>query len=141
VEIITNNSVTTDGLNERLLTEWLSGVVRNEGGVLGEITIVFMSDNELIEYNNQYLNHNCYTDIITFDYTGSGVVSGDLLISIDRVRDNASSLSQSFINELHRVCVHGVLHLLGYKDKTPEDQKDMRAKEDFYLNKYVSRET
>ncbi len=141
MEIITNNSVTTDGLNERLLTEWLSDVVRNEGGVLGEITIVFMSDNELIEYNNQYLNHNYYTDIITFDYTGSGVVSGDLLISIDRVRDNASSLSQSFINELHRVCVHGVLHLLGYKDKTPEDQKDMRAKEDFYLNKYVSCET
>ncbi len=141
MEIITNNSVTTDGLNERLLTEWLLDVVRNEGGVLGEITIVFMSDNELIEYNNQYLNHNYYTDIITFDYTGSGVVSGDLLISIDRVRDNASSLSQSFINELHRVCVHGVLHLLGYKDKTPEDQKDMRAKEDFYLNKYVSRET
>lgn len=100
-----------------------------------------MNDNELLEYNKEYLKHNYYTDIITFDYTEPGVVSGDLLISIDRVRDNASSLSQSFINELHRVCVHGVLHLLGYKDKTPEDQKDMRAKEDFYLNKYVSRET
>lgn len=141
MEIISNDSVIIDELNECLLTEWLSDVVRSEGSVLGEITIVFMNDNELLEYNKEYLKHNYYTDIITFDYTEPGVVSGDLLISIDRVRDNASSLSQSFINELHRVCVHGVLHLLGYKDKTPEDQKDMRAKEDFYLNKYVSRET
>ena len=141
MEIISNDSVIIDELNKRLLIEWLSDVVRSEGGALGEITIVFMNDNELLEYNKEYLKHNYYTDIITFDYTGSGVVSGDLLISIDRVRDNASSFSQSFINELHRVCVHGVLHLLGYKDKTPEDQKDMRAKEDFYLNKYVSRET
>ena len=141
MEIISNDSVIIDELNKRLLIEWLSDVVRSEGGALGEITIVFMNDNELLEYNKEYLKHNYYTDIITFDYTESGVVSGDLLISIDRVRDNASSLSQSFINELHRVCVHGVLHLLGYKDKTPEDQKDMRAKEDFYLNKYVSRET
>lgn len=141
MEIISNDSVIIDELNERLLTEWLSEVVRSEGSVLGEITIVFMNDNELLEYNKEYLKHNYYTDIITFDYTESGVVSGDLLISIDRVRDNASSLSQSFINELHRVCVHGVLHLLGYKDKTPEDQKIMKAKEDFYLDKYVSRET
>lgn len=141
MEIISNDSVIIDELNECLLTEWLSDVVRSEGSVLGEITIVFMNDNELLEYNKEYLKHNYYTDIITFDYTEPGVVSGDLLISIDRVRDNASSLSQSFINELHRVCVHGVLHLLGYKDKTPEDQKDMRAKEDLYLNKYVSRET
>lgn len=141
MEIITNDSVTTDGLNERLLIEWLSDVVRNEGGVLGEITIVFMNDNELLEYNKEYLKHNYYTDVISFDYTESGVVSGDLLISIDRVRDNAARLDQLFSKELHRVCVHGVLHLLGYKDKTLEDQKDMRAKEDFYLNKYVSRET
>lgn len=141
MEIIINDSVTTDGLNEHLLIEWLSDVVRNEGGVLGEITIVFMNDNELLEYNNLYLKHNYYTDIITFDYTESGIVSGDLLISIDRVRDNASNLSQSFIKELHRVCVHGVLHLLGYKDKSPVDQKEMRLKEDLYLDKYVSRET
>lgn len=141
MEIITNDSVSIDGLYERLLTEWLSDVVRNEGGVLGEITIVFMNDNELLEYNKEYLKHNYYTDIITFDYTESGAVSGDLLISVDRVRDNASNLSQSFIDELHRVCVHGVLHLLGYRDKTPEDQKVMRLKEDFYLDKYVPRET
>lgn len=141
MEIITNDSVSTDGLNERLLTEWLSDVVRDEGGVLGEITIVFMNDNELLEYNKKYLKHNYYTDIITFDDTESGVVSGDLLISIDRVRDNAARLDQSCSKELHRVCVHGVLHLLGYEDKTPEDQKVMRIKEDFYLDKYVSRET
>ena len=141
MEIITNDSVSIDGLYECLLTEWLSDVVRNEGGVLGEITIVFMNDNELLEYNKEYLKHNYYTDIITFDYTESGVVSGDLLISVDRVRDNASNLSQSFIDELHRVCVHGVLHLLGYRDKTPEDQKVMRLKEDYYLDKYVPRET
>ena len=141
MEIIANDSVSIGGLNERVLIEWLSDVVRSEGGVLGEITVVFMNDNELLEYNKEYLKHNYYTDIITFDYTDSGVVSGDLLISVDRVRENASNLSQSFINELHRVCVHGVLHLLGYKDKTPEDQKVMRRKEDFYLDKYVPRET
>ena len=141
MEIIANDSVSIGGLNERVLIEWLSDVVRSEGGVLGEITVVFMNDNELLEYNKEYLKHNYYTDIITFDYTDSGVVSGDLLISVDRVRENASNLSQSFINELHRVCVHGVLHLLGYKDKTPEDQKVMRTKEDFYLDKYVPRET
>ena len=141
MEIIVNDSVAIDGLNELLLLEWLSDVVRNEGGVLGEITIVFMDDDELLEYNEQHLNHDYYTDIITFDYTESGVVSGDLLISIDRVQDNASNLGQSFLNELHRVCVHGVLHLLGYKDKSPEHQVEMRGKEDFYLAKYVSRET
>jgi rRNA maturation RNase YbeY len=141
VEIIVNDSVAIDGLNELLLSEWLTDVVRNEGGVLGEITIVFMDDDELLEYNEQYLNHNYYTDIITFDYTEGGVVSGDLLISIDRIQDNASNLGQSFLNELHRVCVHGVLHLLGYKDKSPEHQEEMRAKEDLYLAKYVSRET
>jgi len=141
VEIIVNDSVAIDGLNELLLLEWLTDVVRNEGGVLGEITIVFMDDDELLEYNEQYLNHDYYTDIITFDYTESGVVSGDLLISIDRIQDNASNLGQSFLNELHRVCVHGVLHLFGYKDKSPEHQEEMRAKEDFYLAKYVSRET
>lgn len=141
MEIIVNDSVSIDGLDQLLLTLWLSDVVRYEGGVLGEITMIFMSDDELLEYNKQYLNHDYYTDIITFDYTESGVVSGDLLISIDRIQDNASSLGQSFLKELHRVCVHGILHLLGYKDKSPEDQQEMRLKEDFYLEKYVSRET
>lgn len=141
MEIIVNDSVSIDGLDQLLLTLWLSDVVRYEGGVLGEITMIFMSDDELLEYNKQYLNYDYYTDIITFDYTESGVVSGDLLISIDRIQDNASSLGQSFLKELHRVCVHGILHLLGYKDKSPEDQQEMRLKEDFYLEKYVSRET
>ena len=107
----------------------------------GEITIVFCTDDYLLEINKTYLNHDFYTDIITFDYTMNGVISGDLFISVDRVKDNAESFSVSFDNELKRVIYHGVLHLCGYKDKTEKDEKEMREKENFYMNQFVSRET
>jgi rRNA maturation RNase YbeY len=91
--------------------------------------------------NRAHLDHDYYTDIITFDYTEDEVISGDLYISIDRVLDNAGLLNEPTDVELRRVCVHGILHLCGYKDKNSEEEAKMRSRENFHLDKYVSRET
>ena len=119
----------------------LKSLIGLENFKSGEITIVFCIDDYLLEINKTYLNHDFYTDIITFDYSGNDFVSGDLFISVDRVKDNAESFSVSFDNELKRVIYHGVLHLCGYKDKTENDEKEMREKENFYIKQFVSRET
>ena len=119
----------------------LSDLVESEGYDEGDITIVFVTDEYLLEMNRTHLDHDYYTDIITFDYTESNFISGDLFISFDRVLDNSKGFNVSSFNELCRVIFHGVLHLCGYKDKSSEDEKLMRAKESFYLEKYVSRET
>lgn len=110
-------------------------VVDNEGFTNGDIAIVCCSDDYLLEVNRSYLNHDYYTDIITFDYTDNQVVSGDLMISVDRIRDHAVKYSVSFEDELHRVMVHGVLHLCGYKDKRKNDKELMTSKENHYLKK------
>jgi probable rRNA maturation factor len=89
----------------------------------------------LLKINEQYLNHNYYTDIVTFDYVENSVISGDLFISVDRVEENASQLGVSFDEELYRVIFHGILHLCGYNDKTIAEKEMMREKEDFYLEK------
>jgi probable rRNA maturation factor len=128
-------------LSSELFSLWLNEVALNEGKITGEITLIFCSDEHLLEMNRQYLNHDYYTDIITFDYSEEGEISGDLFVSIDRVYDNAVLNSVSRDNELKRVCVHGVLHLCGFGDKSEVDAMVMRAKEDYYLDKYVSRET
>lgn len=119
----------------------LSDLVLSEGFDEGDITVVFVTDEYLLEMNRTHLDHDYYTDIITFDYTESNFISGDLFISFDRVLDNSKEFNVSSFNELCRVIFHGVLHLCGYKDKSSEDEKLMRAKESFYLEKYVSRET
>ncbi len=119
----------------------LSDLVASEGFDEGDITVVFVTDEYLLEINKTHLDHDYYTDIITFDYTESNFISGDLFISFDRVLDNSKEFNVSSFNELCRVIFHGVLHLCGYKDKSSEDEKLMRAKESFYLEKYVSRET
>ena len=119
----------------------LSDLVLSEGFDEGDITVVFVTDEYLLEMNRTHLDHDYYTDIITFDYTESNFISGDLFISYDRVLDNSKEFNVSSFNELCRVIFHGVLHLCGYKDKSSEDEKLMRAKESFYLEKYVSRET
>jgi rRNA maturation RNase YbeY len=108
---------------------------------IGDLSFVFTDDDYLLEVNKQFLDHDYYTDVITFDYSVADVISGDIMISLDRVMDNAKQLNCSFEAELYRVCFHGVLHLCGYKDKTPSDENTMRSKEDFYLNRFVSRET
>ena len=127
--------------NQELFCSWLEDVVVSEGAQLGDIQFVFCSDDYLMEINKKYLNHDYFTDIITFDYTLDDLVSGDLFVSIDRVSDNAPDYNCPALDELLRVCVHGVLHLLGYKDKTPADSVIMRSKEDYYIARYVSRGT
>ena len=109
--------------------------------MLGDVSLIFCSDKYLLDMNRKHLNHDYYTDIITFDYTTEEAVSGDLFISIDRVLENASDLSMDFRTELNRVVVHGVLHLLGFGDKYPEEAKRMRKLEDQALLLIVPRET
>lgn len=116
-------------------------IIDYEGFITGSLNIIFCSDAFLLELNIKHLNHDFFTDIITFSFNSGKEVSGDLFISIDRVKDNAKVLSAEFDEELERVIYHGVLHLCGYNDKTDEDKVVMRLKEDFYLKSHVSRET
>ncbi|MAW65233.1 MAG: rRNA maturation RNase YbeY [Flavobacteriales bacterium] len=116
------------------IISWLSYSIRNENKVSGDISYIFCSDEYLHKINFKHLNHNTLTDIITFDYCEENIVNGDLYISIERIRENAKLYNNTIENELHRVMIHGIMHLCGYKDKTPEDQNVMSAKEDFYLN-------
>jgi rRNA maturation RNase YbeY len=133
--------VNVPGLDSEHFAFWLNQVVVNEGLETGDINVIFCSDEYLLKMNIDFLQHDFYTDIITFDYCEDSIVCGDLFISIDRVVDNAEKLSTDYTEELKRVCVHGVLHLCGYNDKSSEEENQMRLKEDFYLKKYVPRET
>lgn len=128
-------SLTPFSINHEALESWLSSTVVNEGLEMDEIALVFCSDDELLEFNIRHLNHDYYTDIITFDYSEEQRISGDLYISVDRVLDNSKSLSISFESELDRVIVHGVLHLCGYGDKSDDEVVEMRKKENYYLEK------
>jgi len=116
--------------NEQLYSDWISNVILSEKKSEGEINYIFCDDDYLVEINQQYLNHDTLTDIISFDYTMGNEISGDVYISIDRVRENAGDFKVSFEEELKRVLVHGVLHYCGYKDKTEADEQLMRSKED-----------
>lgn len=113
---------------------WLTNAIICEYYTVDSISIILTSDNHILEVNKKHLNHNYYTDIITFNYNEDNSISGDLYISIDRVKDNAKTQNVTLINELHRVIIHGVLHLLGYNDKTEKEIKIIREKEDFYLS-------
>lgn len=128
-------------IDEGFLQEWLQNVCHKEGVELGEVAIIFCSDEYLLRMNREYLNHDYYTDIITFDYTEEGLVSGDLFISIDRLKENAEVNNVMFHVERNRVVVHGVLHLIGYKDTTEEEQEEMTEMENWALSLIVSRET
>ena len=116
-----------------LLKRQAKFLVINEKKELGNISIVFCSDEYLLKINDEYLSHNYYTDIITFDYCENSVISGDLFISLDRISENARIFEVQFNEELYRVIFHGLLHLVAYKDKTEAEKKVMRAKEDYYL--------
>ena len=113
---------------------WIVNTINTEGYKLKSLSFIFCSDNYLLQINQQYLNHDTFTDIITFDNSDQGgLVMGDIFISVDRIRENATQLQITETDEMHRVMIHGVLHLLGYKDKTVDDKKKMTQKEDFYL--------
>lgn len=120
--------------NKLANNRWLKLVAGSEIKTLGDISIIFCSDNYILDVNIKYLHHDYFTDVITFDYCEGDRLSGDLFVSIDSVRENAIEFGTDFDEELHRVIVHGLLHLIGYDDHTPEDQKVMRAKEDYYLS-------
>ena len=119
--------------NKDTLTSWMKKVVQKEGGKMKDLSFVFCDDIDLLDKNSKYLNHDNFTDILTFDYSENNNISGDIYISIDRVKENAKTYKATFENELDRVMIHGVLHLLGYEDKSEKEQKIMREKEDFYL--------
>ena len=121
-------------LRKSVLKRHIISLINNESKRTGNITIIFCSDNYLLVMNKKYLEHDYFTDIITFDYVENDIISGDLFISVDRVKENAEKFNTTFLNELVRVIFHGVLHLAGYKDKTTPDQQLMREKENFYLS-------
>lgn len=128
-------------VSKKELKRFVKELVAHEGKQLKELSLVFTDDEHLLEVNKQYLNHDYFTDVITFDYSDFPNVSGDVMISLDRVKDNAQSMNLDFKTELYRVVFHGALHLCGYKDKKKEDAALMRSKEDFYIQMFVSRET
>lgn len=123
-------------LERRKLKAWLKSAMEEEKHRLGDLNFIFCSDEHLLDINRQYLKHDYYTDIITFDYVEDAQVSGDVFISVDRVAENAQILKQSFAEEMRRMLIHGTLHLLGYKDKEPDEKQLMTSKEDYYLAKY-----
>jgi probable rRNA maturation factor len=129
--------VSFDLSSKLLLKSWIKEVISRQGKKQGPVHYIFCSDEYLLGMNRQYLQHDEFTDIITFDYTEGNVVSGDIFISVDRVRDNAGDRKIDFLNELHRVMIHGVLHLCGFKDKTPKESTAMRNAEDGALELLV----
>lgn len=128
------NEDTSFQIKKKLLTkQWLKIVAESEIRRLGDINIIFCSDPYILDVNIKYLGHDYFTDIITFDYSEGNTLSGDLFISIDSVRENSIFYKTEFIDELNRVIVHGLLHLIGYDDHTEKDISIMRSKENYYL--------
>lgn len=119
---------------EANLSNRLEDIILSEGKKPGEINYIFCDDEYLLQVNREYLKHDYYTDVITFDYVKGKTISGDIFVSLPRIFDNAETLSKDFESEFFRVLAHGVLHLCGYKDKTDEEIAEMRSKEDYYLN-------
>lgn len=113
-----------------VLAEWIKAVIEREGCTLQQASYIFCSDEYLYNLNQEYLNHDTYTDIITFPYAAPPMIEGDIFISVDRVKDNARQFGAPFEQELYRVMIHGILHLCGYPDKSPEEKASMREKEE-----------
>lgn len=116
--------------DQNRVKEWISTLIKRHGMSVGNIGYLFCDDSFLLEANNKYLNHDTLTDIITFDYVNGNLVSGDIMISVERVSDNSVTFGVPFTDELHRVIIHGVLHLLGQGDKTDDEARIMRQRED-----------
>ncbi len=137
-----NNLIT---MNSEEVKIWISNTISEEDFQLGILNYEFLTDNELLKMNLEYLDHDTYTDIITFNSSNSeNIISGEIFVSVDRVKENSELNDQTFERELMRVIIHGVLHLCGYGDKLEEEEILMRQKENYYLTKYpgdVSRET
>ena len=115
--------------SETLYSDWVTRIISHENASLGNLAYIFCDDNYLLKINQEHLKHDTLTDIITFDYTENSIISGDIFVSIDRIKENASEYGVSFDEEIHRVMSHGLLHLLGYNDKSSEEKDLMRNKE------------
>ena len=144
-----NNNISFHLKNKKKLREWISATILEENKFVGNITFIFCDDEYLSDINNKYLNSNYLTDIITFSYNEDQMISGDIMISIERVKENAKIYKTFFLNELSRVMkvrleknelsrvmIHGILHLCGYKDKSEKEKTNMQEKENYYLSKY-----
>lgn len=131
----TSQDIDMPVLDERRISRWIRAVAADYGFAVGNITYIFCSDERELEVNREFLGHDYYTDVITFDYSTSSTLNGDIFISLDTVRSNAEWVGTSFDNELLRILIHGVLHLTGQGDKTPETKAQMTAKEEKALAK------
>jgi probable rRNA maturation factor len=120
--------------NPRKIIKWIVESTKKENCSISEISYIFCTDKHLLGLNKDFLNHKTLTDIITFDYTEGSELVGDIYISIDRIKENSLKFRSTFEEELHRVMIHGILHLCGYKDKKPSEKLTMRKKEDAYLS-------
>ena len=121
--------------NKMSISKWIDETIRSENKTTGDINYIFCTDDYLLSKNIKYLNHESFTDIITFNYCEGNKINCDIMISIDRVKENSSIFDTTFTKELYRVMIHGILHLIGYDDKTEKEKNLMRKKEDFYLKK------
>lgn len=130
------DDITMPQLDERRISRWIRAVAAEYGFGVGNINYIFCSDERELEVNRQFLGHDYYTDVITFDYSTPTTLNGDIFISLDTVRSNAEMVGASFENELRRIIIHGVLHLTGQGDKTPETKAQMTAKEEKALAKW-----
>jgi rRNA maturation RNase YbeY len=122
--------------NKRLVKSWIKNCIESNNFTVGEINIVFSSDSYILEVNNQFLGHNYFTDIITFPYSSSSLIDADIVISIDTVKSNSIKFNQPFNRELHRVIIHGILHLTGFNDKSNEQKQQMRVEEEKWLSNF-----
>ena len=123
--------------NTESFIRWIKNVILEENKELGEVNYIFCDDKYLMGKNIKYLNHDTLTDIITFNYCEGDMISSDIMISVERVMENSSIFENSFSEELNRVMIHGILHLIGYNDKTDGEKEIIRKKEDYYVNKFV----
>ena len=133
IELI-NREICPSPFSEEVFKEKVSYIIEEEGFLEGDLIFVFMTDDELLEYNKELLSHDYYTDVITMDQKVGDIVSGEIMVSVDRISENASDLKVPIESELYRVLFHGVLHLIGYNDKSEEEIKVMRERENFYLS-------
>jgi|TARA_B110000438_G_C15743922_1_gene619814 rRNA maturation RNase YbeY len=121
--------------NRRKIKIWLNNIIKEEGAKTGTITYLLINDKEMLVYNQQFLQHDTFTDVITFENKDVNNISGDIVISIERIYENAEKYKVVFAKELYRVMAHGLLHLLGYNDKSNKEAKEIRKKENYYLEK------
>jgi len=121
-------------IDEKKISTWIEMIVKNHDRELGDITYIFCNDDYILKINNEYLNHDYYTDIITFNYNEDNIVSGDIFISVDTVMSNSQKYNTLFSEELHRVIIHGILHLCGLDDHTEKEERNMRNEEEKALN-------